>query len=94
MAPVMGFHSVILRPDSVNRVTPPMTTIPNTRLEHPRSQYPTERGVCVSLESEAPVLTRLLLQGIAQRGACFWHARCNILRLGQPLERKEEVTVL
>ena len=40
-----GSHSVILRPDSVNRVKPPMMTIPNTRAEHPNNQLGSERGI-------------------------------------------------
>ena len=31
--PLTGSHSVILSPDSVNRVTPPTTTMKNTRPE-------------------------------------------------------------
>jgi hypothetical protein len=30
MMPVMGFHSVIERPDSVSRVRPPTTTMAST----------------------------------------------------------------
>lgn len=41
IAPVKGFHSVMLRPDSVRRVTPPTTMIPKTRALHPRSQLDT-----------------------------------------------------
>lgn len=37
----MGFHSVILNPDSVNRVTPPTTTMPNTRVAEIISHIPT-----------------------------------------------------
>lgn len=40
--PETGFHSVMLRPDSVRRVTPPTTTMPNTKAEENMSQYPTE----------------------------------------------------
>ena len=36
-----GFHSVILNPDSVNRVTPPTTTIPNTSAEQRNNQFDT-----------------------------------------------------
>lgn len=35
-------------PDSVSRVNPPTTTMPNTRPAVPRSQYPTERGGMIS----------------------------------------------
>ena len=42
--PETGFHSVMLRPDSVRRVTPPTTTMPNTSAEEHMSQYPTEGG--------------------------------------------------
>ena len=42
--PVMGRHSVILRPDSVRRVTPPTTMTAKTRVEENISQLPTERG--------------------------------------------------
>lgn len=37
-----GRHSVILSPDSVNLVSPPNTTIPNTLTADPRSQYATD----------------------------------------------------
>lgn len=36
-----GRHSVILRPDSVSRVRPPKTTMPNTLAAEPSSQYAT-----------------------------------------------------
>lgn len=35
-----GFQSVMLRPDLVRRVTPPMCTMPKTREEVPRSHLP------------------------------------------------------
>lgn len=47
--PVIGFHSVILNPDSVNLVKPPITTIPNTRAEHPKSQLGNERGIAADV---------------------------------------------
>ena len=39
--PVIGFHSVMLKPDSVRRVTPPTTITPNTNPADPRSHLPT-----------------------------------------------------
>lgn len=39
--PVMGCHSVILKPDSVKRVTPPTTMIPRTNTEERSNQRPT-----------------------------------------------------
>src|SRR5258708_36802600 len=42
MVPVTGFHSVMLRPDSVKLVNPPNTTIPKTNPALPTSQYPTD----------------------------------------------------
>ena len=39
--PVTGRHSVMLRPDSVNLVRPPNTTIPYTLTALPSSQYAT-----------------------------------------------------
>lgn len=39
-----GFQSVMLRPDLVRRVTPPMWTIPKTRDDVPRSHLP--NGAC------------------------------------------------
>ncbi|CAK5275786.1 unnamed protein product [Mycena citricolor] len=42
--PVMGFHSVILNPDSVKRVTPPTTTTANTSTDETMSHMPTETG--------------------------------------------------
>ncbi len=40
----MGFHSVMLKPDSVRRVTPPTTMTANTSTADPSSQPPTEGG--------------------------------------------------
>jgi hypothetical protein len=42
--PVMGFHSVMLNPDSVRRVTPPTTMMPKTRPDDASSQRPTAGG--------------------------------------------------
>jgi len=42
--PVMGRHSVILRPDSVRRVTPPTTITAKTNADEKRSQRPTDGG--------------------------------------------------
>lgn len=42
--PVMGRHSVMLRPDSVRRVTPPTTMTAKTNVEEKRSQPPTAGG--------------------------------------------------
>ena len=39
--PRIKFHSTMLRPDSVNRVRPPNTTIPNTKHPENMYQYPT-----------------------------------------------------
>lgn len=39
--PVIGRHSVMLRPDSVRRVTPPTTITPYTSTEHRSNQRPT-----------------------------------------------------
>jgi len=39
-----GFQSVMLRPDLVSRVTPPMCTMAKTREEVERSHLP--RGAC------------------------------------------------
>lgn len=43
--PAIGRHSVILRPDSVRRVTPPTTITAKTRAEEAKSQMATEGGV-------------------------------------------------
>lgn len=42
--PVIGCHSVILRPDSVRRVRPPMTRIPSTKPEHDSSHIGKDFG--------------------------------------------------
>lgn len=42
--PDTGFHSVILRPDSVRRVTPPTTMTAKTRAEERSSQRATGGG--------------------------------------------------
>lgn len=42
--PVIGLHSVILSPDSVNRVTPPTTMTPNTKTEDSMSHLLTDGG--------------------------------------------------
>ena len=47
--PVKGSHSVILNPDSVNLVNPPMITIPNTRAEHPNNQLGSDRGIAADV---------------------------------------------
>ena len=44
MIPVMGRHSVMLRPDSVRRVTPPTTMTAKTSADEKRSQRPTAGG--------------------------------------------------
>lgn len=49
--PVIGFHSVILRPDSVSRVTPPTTTIVRTKDEDIMSQIPTDLGGSIGISS-------------------------------------------
>lgn len=41
---MIGFHSVILRPDSVSRVTPPTTMTARTREEDAMSHIPTAGG--------------------------------------------------
>lgn len=46
-----GFQSVMERPDLVRRVTPPMWTMPKTRVEVPRSHLPNGAwGLSVALE--------------------------------------------
>ena len=40
----MGRHSVILKPDSVRRVTPPTTITANTNADEIRSHRPTDGG--------------------------------------------------
>lgn len=42
---MIGCHSVMLRPDSVKRVSPPMTIMPKTRAEQPKSQLGSDRGM-------------------------------------------------
>jgi len=42
--PVIGLHSVILRPDSVRRVTPPTTITEKTSHADPISHLPTPGG--------------------------------------------------
>lgn len=42
--PVIGFHSVILSPDSVNRVTPPTTITAKTKPEDINNHLPTAGG--------------------------------------------------
>lgn len=39
---MIGRHSVMLKPDSVRRVTPPTAMIAKTRVEENRSHFPTE----------------------------------------------------
>src|ERR1700753_1262962 len=43
MAPVLGRHRVIDRPESVSRVAPPMTTMATTKAAVRNSQMATER---------------------------------------------------
>jgi hypothetical protein len=51
--PVNGSHSVILNPDSVNLVNPPMMTIPKTSDEHPNSQLGSDRGMACDVVGTA-----------------------------------------
>lgn len=57
-----GFHSVMLNPDSVSRVSPPKTTMPKTLAALPRSQYATtlllvsgKKGAFVEVDAAACV---------------------------------------
>lgn len=53
----MGRHSVMLRPDSVRRVTPPTTMTAKTNADEKRSQRPTAGGANTgNLEASAAVL--------------------------------------
>ena len=52
---MIGFHSVMLRPDSVRRVRPPIERIPKTRAEHPRSQFGSDFGMVVGRVAEVTV---------------------------------------
>jgi hypothetical protein len=45
--PVIGSHSVILKPDSVSRVRPPMMIMPKTSVEQPSNQVGNDRGMVV-----------------------------------------------
>lgn len=55
MMPAMGRHSVMLRPDSVRRVTPPTTMTVKTNADDKRSQRPTAGGANTgNLEASAP----------------------------------------
>ena len=48
--PVMGRHSVMLRPDSVRRVTPPTTMTAKTNAEETKSHRPTTGGASTGSE--------------------------------------------
>lgn len=48
---MIGFHSVILKPDSVRRVTPPTTMTAKTRAEDANSHIATGGGVKVGSSS-------------------------------------------
>ena len=52
--PDTGFHSVILKPDSVRRVTPPTTMTANTRPDEARSHIPTGGGERIGSSAVAP----------------------------------------
>lgn len=52
--PATGFHSVILRPDSVKRVTPPTTMIAKTSVEDASNHKPTDLGGSIGKISESP----------------------------------------
>ena len=68
--PVTGFHSVILKPDSVNLVSPPKITIPKTLAALPNNQYATVLAeVSGKLEAFA-VLVALAARSIDAAPAC------------------------
>ena len=52
--PVTGRHSVMLRPDSVRRVTPPTTMTAMTRVEESMSHFPTAGGESTGSCCSAP----------------------------------------
>ena len=56
ITPETGFHSVILRPDSVSRVTPPTTMTAYMSAVVPKSQKPTEGGVRIGNSLNSAVL--------------------------------------
>ena len=51
--PVIGRHSVMLRPDSVRRVTPPTTITAKTSVDERRSQCPTPGVGRIGVDVEA-----------------------------------------
>lgn len=57
MVPATGFHSVILNPDSVRRVTPPTTTTLKTSTLHPKSHLYTRGEVKVSFGAASSALS-------------------------------------
>lgn len=48
---MIGRHSVMLKPDSVRRVTPPTTMIAKTSVEENKSQPPTAGGANIGITS-------------------------------------------
>lgn len=52
---MIGSHSVILRPDSVSRVRPPMMMMPNTSPEQVNSQVGMDLGISTGLTSSVEV---------------------------------------
>lgn len=67
--PVKGCHSVILRPDSVNRVRPPITTIPKTRAEQPKSQFGSDRGIAAEVVGTSGAAERVTGAALASNAA-------------------------
>jgi hypothetical protein len=66
---VKGCHSVMLKPDSVNRVRPPMTTIPNTSAEQPKSQLGSDRGIAADVAETSAVAARDAEAAVASNAA-------------------------
>jgi hypothetical protein len=54
--PVIGRHSVMLKPDSVRRVTPPTTITAKTKVDDKRSHRPTEGGDNTKTSSAGGIL--------------------------------------
>lgn len=86
--PVIGRHSVMLRPDSVRRVTPPTTITAKTSVDERRSQRPTPGIGRIGAEVEEFTFGNSLGEGEKATEENLWRKveTCEIGELGERLK--------
>ena len=92
----MGRHSVMLRPDSVRRVTPPTTMTPKTRREEKMSQPATGGGDRTGRAAAAACVAFLEKKRGSNGGrrVRWWRKVMGWVRVRKPVAARSDVLVL